>query len=166
MEEHKLVRCAGCNTWQHDCWSKCPKCGRLLCEEYYQESLKRAQEKREREKESRARGESKLEFEAKEVQRNLEEAKETLAKAKQEADSKKRQLSGIKRNARKAVQRSKDLSMLCITKYDMNGKLPSASAMTKLLYKETGTIFSTNVLISYLKKYGYERTTRGWRRIE
>lgn len=96
----------------------------------------------------------------------LEEAKETLARVKGEASAKDRMMKGSARRARKAKERSDGLARLCISRYEYEGTLPPAATMVRLLYIETGIVFSTNTLVPYLKQFGYERIKRGWRKVE
>ncbi|MGN0137580.1 MAG: hypothetical protein ACI381_03110 [Candidatus Methanomethylophilaceae archaeon] len=95
-----------------------------------------------------------------------EGANATLDRLKKESRMRKGRLAGSRKHARNAVERSEDLTRFCITRYEVDGELLPAATMVKLLYKETGEVFSANVLITYLRQSGYEKTKRGWRRVE
>lgn len=68
--------------------------------------------------------------------------------------------------ADKSKERSKGLTMLCISKYEIDGELPPASVMSRCLYLETGTLISSTTMISWLKKLGWVRMKRGWKKEE
>ena len=60
------------------------------------------------------------------------------------------------------VERSEALARLCISKYELDGELPSASIMSRMLFLETGLIINTTVLVRHLRQFGYTRFQRGW----
>ena len=184
-----LVKCKGCQTWQHECQRKCPKCGRYFREED-RVRADRLLRKRAEHEATLAKTETRLDKidnapatrvgpqvikqpmeepvpeKVEWSEERLEEAKETLTRVKKEASAKDRMMKGSARRARKAKERSDGLARLCLSRYEYEGTLPPAATMVRLLYIETGIVFSTNTLIPYLRKFGYERIKRGWRRTE
>ena len=198
-----LVKCKGCQTYQHACQRKCPKCGEYLREEdrvradrllrkraEHEAALTKIESKCAEHEAALAKTETRLDKidnapatrvgpqvikqpmeepvpeKVEWSEERLEEAKETLTRVKKEASAKDRMMKGSARRARKAKERSDGLARLCISRYEYEGTLPPAATMVRLLYIETGIVFSTNTLIPYLRKFGYERIKRGWRRTE
>lgn len=198
-----LVKCKGCQTYQHACQKKCPKCGWYFKEEdrvradrllrkraEHEAALAKIEAKRAEHETALAKVEARLERidnapatrvgpqiikppveepvpeKVEWSKERLEEAKETLARVKAEASAKDRMMKGIARRARKAKERSDGLARLCISRYEHEGTLPPAATMVRLLYIETGIVFSSQTMISYLKQFGYERIKRGWRKVD
>lgn len=182
-----LVKCKGCQTYQHEYQRKCPKCGWYFREEDRVRADRLLKKRAEHEAaltkiEARLdkidnapitkRGPQVIKPPVEEPvpekvewsEERLEEAKETLARVKKEASAKDRMMKGSAKSARKAKARSDELARLCLSRYEHDGTLPPAATMVRLLYIETGIVFGTNTLIPYLKQYGYERVKRGWRR--
>lgn len=152
-----LVRCVGCNTWQHARKGHCPKCAGF--------TSRKVRESHEFEAEQKQMIEAhKAKTNADWTEESLDMAKATLAGFKEKDAARRRVISESKRGADEAVERSKALAMLCITTYRKGDELPPAAVMSRMLYQERGIVLHKVVLVRWLKQFGYNKTQDGWRR--